>query len=82
MTQRAQSAMGHEVGIAADGAREVKIVLARESEVAEILGSVTREALGAQHQIGEETLFGTAFHLTQDALEVLALGMLEIGGDV
>ena len=78
--QRAQGAVDHEVGIAADRAREVRVHVGGQAEVAEVLLVVARQLHGAQQQVRDELLLGLALDLAQDELEVLRPDVLEVGG--
>ena len=63
LAQGAQGAVHHEVGIAADGAREVRVHVGGQAEVAEVLLVIAREPHRAQEQVRDELLLGLALDL-------------------
>ncbi len=76
----AHRAVHHQVGVAADGAREVQVAGEREAEVAQVLARVARLLEAAQQQRVNQLRLGLAGRLLQDRLQVLRARVLEVEG--
>ncbi len=75
-----QDAMHDEVGIAADGRREMGVFLDGESEVPQCVGGVARLLERAQHQVGKDALFGFSGDFFGEPLVVLREDIDLLGG--
>src|ERR1700735_799098 len=71
--------MNDEVGIAADRRGEMSVLLRRESEMSQDVGSVARLLERAQHQVGKNALFRLARNFLREALIVLRTNVDFIG---
>ncbi len=71
--------MHDQVGVAADGAGEVRVHARGQAEVAQVLLVVARQLHRPQQQVRDQLLLRPAGALAQDALEVLGPHALEAG---
>ena len=72
-------AVQHEVGIAANRAREMRVVLLRQAEVADVLRRIEGALHGAQHHHRQHALERRVLDLLQELREVLLVGEVPTG---
>ncbi len=78
LQERAHHAVHHEVGVAADGAREVEVALEGEAVMTQVLARVARLLEAPEQERVHELRLRFAGGLLEDGLKVLRLRVLEV----